>query len=95
MRTLLLVLLLCLAHGARAEEKTPSVGERLKSDAKSAGKGVAKAAKDVGKQIGSGTGKAVRDIKAKAKSDLQQGTPGDGSARRRNEKLDTAKQGRK
>jgi TPP-dependent pyruvate/acetoin dehydrogenase alpha subunit len=95
MRTLLLVLLLCLAYGARGDEKKPSVGDRLKSDVKSAGKGVAKSAKDVGKQIGAGTGKAVKGIKAKAKSDIKQGTPGDGSARRRNETLDTAKKGRK
>ena len=95
MRPLVLVLLLWLAYGARADEKTPTIGDRLKSDAKTAGKGVAKAAKDVGKQIGAGTGKAVKGIKAKAKSDIKQGTPGDGSARRRNEKLDTAKPGRK
>ena len=95
MKTLLTVLLLCLAYGARADEKSPSIGDRLKSDVKSAGKGIAKAAKDVGKQVGAGTGKAVKGIKAKAKSDVRQGTPGDGSARRRNEKLDTAKKGRK
>ena len=95
MRTLLLVLMLCLAYGVCAEEKTRSTGDRLKSDVKGAGKGVAKAAKDVGTQIGAGTRNAVKGIKAKAKSDIKQGTPGDGSARRRNEKLDTAKQGRK
>lgn len=95
MRTLLFVLMLGLAYGVCAEEKTRSTGDRLKSDVKGAGKGVAKAAKDVGTQIGAGTSKAVKSIKAKAKSDIKQGTPGDGSARRQNEKLDTAKQGRK
>ena len=95
MRTLLFVLMLCLAYGVCAEGKTRSTGDRLKSDVKGAGKGVAKAAKDVGTQIGAGTSKAVKSIMAKAKSDIKQGTPGDGSARRQNEKMDTAKQGRK
>ena len=95
MKILLFVLLLCLAFGACADEPAPSTGDRLKSDAKGAAKGVAKAAKEVGTQIGTGTRKAVKGIKEKAKSDVKQGTPGDGSARRRNEKLDTAKKGRK
>lgn len=95
MRALLLVLMLCLAYGVCAEEKSRSTGDRLKSDVKGAGKGVAKAAKDVGTQIGAGTKKAIESIRAKATSDIKQGTPGDGSARRRNEKLDTAKPGRK
>jgi hypothetical protein len=95
MKTLFFVLMLCLAYGVCADEKKPSTGDRLKSDVKDAGKGVAKAAKDVGTQIGAGTRKAVKGIKKKAQSDIKQGTPGDGSARRHNEKLDTAKPGRK
>jgi hypothetical protein len=95
MKLLLFVLMLCLAFDACADEQAPYIGDRLKSDAKGAATGVAKAAKDVGTQIGAGTRKAVNGIKAKVKSDVKQDTLGDGSARRRNEKLDTAKQGRK
>jgi hypothetical protein len=95
MKTLLFVVMLCLAFGAAAEEQAPSTGARAKSDAKGAAKGVAKAAKDVGTQIGAGTKKTVKGIKEKVKSDVKKGTPGDGSARRRNEKMDTAKKGRK
>lgn len=95
MKTQLLVLMCCLALGAYAEEQTPSTGDRVKSDAKGLGKGVAKATKDVGKQIGTGTRKTVKSIKTKVKTDVKQGTPGDGSAKRQNEKRDTAKAGRK
>ncbi len=85
----------CLAFVAYAEEQTQSTGDRVKSDAKGFARGVAKAAKDVGKQIGTGTKKAVKSIKTKVKTDVKQGTPGDGSAKRQNEKMDTAKAGRK
>jgi hypothetical protein len=95
MKILLFVLMLCLGFGACADEQAPSAGERLKSDAKGAAKGVAKAAKDVGTQIGAGTRKAVKNVKTIGKSDVKQGTPGDSDARRRNEKLDTSKKGRK
>lgn len=95
MKLLLLVLLCCLALAAQADEQPPSIGERLKSDAKGLGSGVAKAGKTVGKQVGTGTRKTVEGIKAKVKADVKQGTPGDGSARRRNESMDTAKKGRK
>jgi hypothetical protein len=95
MKTLLLVLMCCLAFVAYAGEQTPSTGDRVKSDAKDFARGVAKAAKEVGKQIGTGTKKAVKSIKTKVKTDVKQGTPGDGSAKRQNEKMDTAKAGRK
>ncbi len=95
MKTLLLVLMCCLAFGAYAEEQAPSTGDRVKSDAKGFARGVAKATKDVGKQIGTGTKKTVKSIKTKVKADVKQGTPGDGSAKRQNEKMDTAKAGRK
>ncbi|HEV8647336.1 MAG TPA: hypothetical protein VGR01_17390 [Burkholderiales bacterium] len=95
MKTLLLVLVSCLALGVYADEQAPSTGDRVKSDAKGFGTSVAKATKDVGKQIGTGTKRAVRSIKAKVKTDVKRGTPGDGSAKRQNEKMDTAKAGRK
>ncbi len=95
MKTLLLVLMSCLALDAYADEQAASTGDRVKSDAKGFARGVAKATKDVGKQIGTGTRKTVKNIKTKVKTDVQQGTPGDGSARRRNEKIDTANPGRK
>jgi hypothetical protein len=85
----------CLAFGAYADEQAPSTGDRVKSDAKGFAGSVAKATKNVGKQIGSGTKKAVKSIKTKVKTDVKQGTPGDGSAKRQNEKMDTAKTGRK
>jgi len=94
MKTLLLVLMCCLAFVAYAEEQTPSTGDRVKSDAKGFAGSVAKAAKDVGKQIGTGTKKAVKSIKTKVKTDVNQGSPGNGSAKRQNEKMDTAKSGR-
>lgn len=95
MKTLLLVLMCCLALGAYADEPAPSTGDRLKSDAKGFGSSVAKATKDMGKQIGTGTEKTVKSIKTKVKTDVKQGTPGDGSAKRQNEKMDTAREGRK
>ncbi len=95
MKTLLLVLVSCLALGAHADEKAPSTGDRVKSDVKGFGTGVANATKNLGKQIGTGTKKTVNSIKTKVKADFKQGTPGDGSAKRRNEKMDTAKAGRK
>ena len=95
MKALLLVFICCLAFVAYAEEQAPSTADRVKSDVKGAARGVAKAAKDVGKQIGTGTKKTVNSIKTKVKADFKQGTPGDGSAKRRNEKMDTAKAGRK
>lgn len=85
----------CLAFGAYADEQAPSTRDRVKSDAKGFARGVAKATKDVGKQIGTGTKKAVKSIKTKVKTDIKQGAPGDGSVRRQNEKMDTAKAGRK
>jgi hypothetical protein len=95
MKALLLVFICCLAFVAYAEEQAPSTADRVKSVAKGAAKGIAKAAKDVGKQIGTGTKNAVKTIKTKVKTDVKQGTPGDGSAKRQNEKMDTAKAGRK
>jgi len=95
MKTPLLVFMCCLAFGAYADEQAPSTGDRVKSDAKGFAGSVAKAAKDVGKQIGTGTKKAVKSIKTKLKTDVKQGTRGDGSAKRRNEKMDTAKAARK
>ncbi|MGQ0579584.1 MAG: hypothetical protein ACT4PQ_11850 [Betaproteobacteria bacterium] len=95
MKTLLPVLLCCVALAAHAEEKSPPAGERIKSDAKGFGSSVAKATKDVGKQIGAGTKKAVTSIKTIGKTDVKQGTRGDGSAKRRNQKMDTEKAGRK
>jgi len=95
MKTLLLVLICCLAFSAYAGEQAPSTGERLKSDAKGIAGSVAKATKDVAKQIGTGTKKAVKSINSKVKTDVNQGTSGDGSAKRRNEKMDTAKSARK
>jgi hypothetical protein len=95
MKTQLLVLMCCLAFAAYADEQAPSAGERIKSDAKGFGGSVAKATKDVGKQIGAGTKKAVTSIKTMGKTDVKQGTRGDGSAKRRNEKMDTEKAGRK
>jgi len=85
----------CLAFVAYADEKAPSTGDRVKSDAKGFASSVAKATKDVGKQIGTGTKKAVKSIKTKVKNDVKQGTHGDGSAKRQNDKMDTAKAGRK
>lgn len=95
MKTPLLVLLCCLAFGAYADGQAPSTGDRVKSDAKGFAKGVAKATKDVGKQISTGTGKAVKSIKTKVKTDVKPGTPGNNSTRRQNQKMDTAKAGRK
>jgi len=95
MKALFLVVICCLAFVAYAEEQVPSTADRVKSDAKGAARGVAKAAKDVGKQIGTGTKNAVKSIKTKVKTDVNQGMPGDGSAKRQNEKMDTAKAGRK
>ncbi len=95
MKTLLLALMCCLAFGTYAEEQAPSTADRVKSDAQGAARGIGKAAKDVGKQIGTGAKKAVKSIKTKVKTDVKQGTPGDGSAKRQNEKMDTAKAGRK
>lgn len=95
MKTPLLVLLCCLAFGAYADGQAPSTGDRVNSDAKGFAKGVAKATKDVGKQISTGTRKAVKSIKAKVKTDVKPGTPGDNNARRQNQKMDTAKAGRK
>jgi hypothetical protein len=95
MKTPLLVLIFCLAFGAYAEEQTSSIGDRVKSDAKGFASSVAKATKDVGTQIGTGTKKAATSIQTKVKTDVKQGTPGDGSAKRQNEKMDTAKAGRK
>jgi len=83
---LLLVFICCLAFVAYAEEQAPSTADRVKSDVKGAARGVAKAAKDVGKQIGTGTKNAVKSIKTKVKADVNQGTPGDGSAKRQNER---------
>ncbi len=96
MKTLLLVLMCCLAFAAYADEQAPSTSDRLKSDAKGFAGSVAKATKDVGKQIGTGTKKAVASIKTEAKkTDVKQGARGDGSAKHPNEKMDTAKAGRK
>jgi hypothetical protein len=96
MKTLLLFLMCCLAFAAYADEQAPSTGDRLKSDAKGFAASVVKATKDVGKQIGTGTKKAVTGIKTEAKrTDVKQGTRGDSSAKHRNEKMDTAKAGRK
>ena len=95
MKTLLLVLVCCLGFGAYADEQPPSTGDRMKSDAKGFAGSVAKATKDVGKQIGTGTKKAVTSIKTKLKTDVNQGTSGDGSAKRRNEKMDPPKAARK
>jgi len=95
MKTPLLVLMCCLAFGAYADEQAPSTGDRVKSDAKGFAGSVAKATKDVGKQIGTGTKKAVKSIKTKLKTDVNQGTRGEGSAKRRNKKMDTAKAARK
>lgn len=95
MKALFLVVICCLAFVAYAEEQAPSTADRVKSDARGAARGVAKAAKDVGKRIGTGTKNAVKSIKTKVKTDVNQGTPGDGSAKRQNEKMDTAKAGRK
>lgn len=95
MKLPLIVLMGCLSFGAYADEHAPSTGERVKSDAKGFGNSVGKATKNVGKQIGTGTKKTVRSIKTKVKADVRQGTPGDGSSKRQNEKMDTAKKGRK
>lgn len=80
--------------GEEGAKKESATGARVKSDAKDLGHGVAKAAKDVGHQVGTGTKKTVKSIKKKVQSDVEQGTPGDGSARRQNEKSPTSKQGR-
>jgi hypothetical protein len=95
MKTLLLVLICCLAFRAYADEQAPSTGDRVKSDAKGFAGSVAKATKDVGKQIGTGTKKAVKSIKTKVKTDVNQSSPGHGIAKRRNENMDTAKAARK
>ncbi len=95
MRALLLVFVCCLAFVAHADEQAPSTTDRVKADANAAARGMAKAAKDVGKQIGTGTKKAVKSIKTKVKTDVKQGTAEDGSAKRQNENMDTAKEGRK
>ena len=95
MKTLLLVFMCCLAFAAYADEQAPSTGERMKSDAKGFASSVAKATKDVGKDIGTGTKKTVTSIKTKVKTDVKQGTSRDGSAKRQNEKMNTAKAGRK
>ena len=94
MKRPLLDLMCCLALDAQAGEQAPSTGNRVNSDAKDFGSSVAKATKDVGKQIGMGTKKTINNIKTKAKDDVKQDTPGDGSAKHRNEKLDTAMSGR-
>lgn len=95
MKTPFLVLICCLSFGAYADEKAPSTGDRVKSDAKAVAKGVAKASKDVGNQIGTGTKKAIKSIKTIGKTDVRKDTPGDGNAKRQSEKMGTAKAGRK
>ena len=95
MKTPVLAFMCCLALGTNADDQAPSTGERVKSDAKGLGSSVVKATKSVGKQIGTGTKKAVTSIKTKVKTDVKQGAPGDGGSRRQNEKMDTAKPGRK
>jgi hypothetical protein len=95
MKTLMLIFMCCLALGTYADDQTPSTGDRVKSDAKGLGSSVVKATKNVGKQIGAGTRKTVTSIKTKVKTDVKQGAPGDGGAKSQNEKMDTAKAGRK
>ncbi len=95
MKTPFLVFVCCLAIGAYADEQSPSTGDRMKSDAKGFAGSVAKATKDVGKQIGTGSKKAVKSIKKKVKTDVNQSSPGHGIAKLRNEKMDTAKAARK
>jgi outer membrane lipoprotein-sorting protein len=71
-----------------------STGERIKSDAKGVAHGVKDAAVDVGKQIGQGSKKAYKSTKNKIKGDVKSGKPGDGSYAKKNEKMNTAKDGR-
>ena len=70
-------------------------GEKLKSDVKSAGKGVKNAAVNVGHQVGTGTKKAYRSAKAKIKKDVKDGKPGDGSLAKKNDAAPTATEGQK
>jgi hypothetical protein len=85
---------LALGPAMAGEENQSSTGTRIKSDAKSFGRSVKDATVDVGRQIGSGTKKTAKSIGNKVSSDARSGKPGDGSARRQNEKKKTATAGR-
>ena len=91
MKVLIAAIAMSLSIGTACAE---GAGERIKSDAKAAARGVKDAAVDVGKQIGSGSKKAYKSIKNKIKGDVKAGKPGDGSLALKNEKAKTAKDGR-
>jgi Ni/Co efflux regulator RcnB len=67
--------------------------EELKSDVKSAGKGVKDAAVDVGHQVRDGTKKAYKADKAKVKKDVKDRKPGDGSLAKKNDSQPVATPG--
>ena len=92
MRCLIAVVAVCLSiTGAYAAEST---GAKVKADAKAMAHQAKDAAVDVGKQIGQGSKKAYKSTKNKIKNDVNAGKPGDGSLAAKNEKMDTAKEGR-
>ena len=80
-------------NAADGDQKTTQ--EKVKSDAKAAGKGVKDAAVDVGHQVGTGTKKTYHSIKNKIKKDIKDGRPGDGSIAKKNDAAPTATEGHK